>query len=666
MAIATSPTGSVSGTGTAGTIPIWSNSVTIGNSLLSQSTTTITLTGGATATNTGFYNLASINDFLQYDLKNTSTGTSAQSTYSLTADNGSLTTVFMSININNSTFTAVNNYSIGVANDCSVLASGQDLYMANSHISKDIIFSLGKTASPFFDERFRLQNASNVGGALFTLGNSLVVRKAATQDSVALAGRAGGTSSFANTITTAALTASRTLTLPDGDVTLTAGTSIAGSIANTQVAVGNGTNTVAGSANLTFNSGTNLVLNGGVGGSSSCRIQTTNTNAAGGADFLAFNDTGLVLAFQIFGASFAGSFAGLSNANLCKCVTTATGGMAFGTSAASALSLVTNSVVRATIASGGDVSITSTTNSSSSTTGSIVSGGGIGAGGNICITGQLFATFTGAGIQNTFRSLNSQAAGAGVGSYIQFQGIGSLPQAAIVGAWAGAATTDAYMDFYSTTGSTQTQRVRLSAAGNLLIGTTADTGLSGSGGLSVASTTDSTTTANGSIITAGGLGVAKRSFLGTIGGTFVGNVLAGVQSGAAAVAGQVGEVLSSTVTGVAVAATGTPGNITSISLTAGDWLISGYCVISGGANGLTASSTVKMSIVTTTGTNGTSGDTMIQESVLVLLANGLFSMAIPAISANTSATATRYLTVECTYVAGSPTVAATLTARRIR
>ena len=73
-----------------------------------------------------------------------------------------------------------------------------------------------------------------------------------------------------------------------------------------------------------------------------------------------------------------------------------------------------------------------------------------------------------------------------------------------------------------------------------------------------------------------------------------------------------------------------------------------------------------MSIVTTTATNGTSGDTMVQESVLVLLANGLFTMAIPAISANTSATATRYLTVECTYVAGSPTVAATLTARRIR
>jgi hypothetical protein len=126
----------------------------------------------------------------------------------------------MSININNSSFTAVNNYSIGVANDCSVLSSGQDLYIANSHNSKDVIVSLGKAASPYFDERFRIQNASNAGGALFTLGNSLVVRKAATQDSVALAGRAGGTSSFSNTVTTAALTASRTATLQDKTGTL--------------------------------------------------------------------------------------------------------------------------------------------------------------------------------------------------------------------------------------------------------------------------------------------------------------------------------------------------------------------------------------------------------------------------------------------------------------
>lgn len=179
---------------------------------------TFAVNAGVTALNTVVGASGSINDFLQFDIKNTSTGTSAQSTYSITADNGTLTSGFMSININNSTFTAVNAYSIGVANDCSILASGNDLFVANASATKDIIFSTGKAASPYFDERLRIQNASGVGGMLATLGNSFVVRKAATQDAIALAGRAGGTSSRVVTITVPSLTASRTFTLLDADV----------------------------------------------------------------------------------------------------------------------------------------------------------------------------------------------------------------------------------------------------------------------------------------------------------------------------------------------------------------------------------------------------------------------------------------------------------------
>lgn len=48
---------------------------------------------------------------------------------------------------------------------------------------------------------------------------------AATQDAVVLAGRAGGTLSYAVTLTPTTLSANRTITLPNGDVTLTAGTS---------------------------------------------------------------------------------------------------------------------------------------------------------------------------------------------------------------------------------------------------------------------------------------------------------------------------------------------------------------------------------------------------------------------------------------------------------
>jgi hypothetical protein len=58
----------------------------------------------------------------------------------------------------------------------------------------------------------------------FTAANAIRSQAAATQDAVILAGRAGGTNSYAVTITPTTLTASRTLTLADGNTTLQAGT----------------------------------------------------------------------------------------------------------------------------------------------------------------------------------------------------------------------------------------------------------------------------------------------------------------------------------------------------------------------------------------------------------------------------------------------------------
>ena len=182
----------------------------------------------------------------------------------------------------------------------------------------------------------------------------------------------------------------------------------------------------------------------------------------------------------------------------------------------------------------------------------------------------------------------------------------------------------------------------------------------------VGSAAVSTTATSGALIVNGGAGIGGPSTFGAISATFAGNIIAGAQTGVAAVAGQVGEEIKSTVTGIAAGATATAANTTSISLTAGDWLLSGYVVISGGATGLTSGTSAKVSIVSVPATNGTSGDTMAQESVLALLANGLFTMAIPAKRISIAATTTHYLTTEISYVAGSPTVAGTLTATRVR
>lgn len=53
-----------------------------------------------------------------------------------------------------------------------------------------------------------------------TFTGAQTVQAAATQDSVALAGRAGGTSSYISTITPTTLTGSRTVTLPDANTTI--------------------------------------------------------------------------------------------------------------------------------------------------------------------------------------------------------------------------------------------------------------------------------------------------------------------------------------------------------------------------------------------------------------------------------------------------------------
>lgn len=118
---------------------------------------------GVTTTNSVVNATGSINDYLQFNVQNTSTGIQAQSGYSATADNGSATTGFAWIGINNSTFNFPTTYNIGLANDVSYIGSGQDMYIANAHTSKSIIFSTGKTTTPFFNERMRITNAGNVG-----------------------------------------------------------------------------------------------------------------------------------------------------------------------------------------------------------------------------------------------------------------------------------------------------------------------------------------------------------------------------------------------------------------------------------------------------------------------------------------------------------------------
>ncbi|WP_300565806.1 hypothetical protein [Flavobacterium sp.] len=104
----------------------------------------------------------SINDYLQYNIQNTSTGVQAKSGFCAFADNGSATTNYMRIGVNNSTFNFPTAYNIGGADDVAFIGGGQDMYIANANNTKNIIFSTGKAASPYFDERMRVLNNGRV------------------------------------------------------------------------------------------------------------------------------------------------------------------------------------------------------------------------------------------------------------------------------------------------------------------------------------------------------------------------------------------------------------------------------------------------------------------------------------------------------------------------
>ena len=68
---------------------------------------------------------------------------------------------------------------------------------------------------------------------------------------------------------------------------------------------------------------------------------------------------------------------------------------------------------------------------------------------------------------------NTQAAAAGVGSELGIEA-GNVQQAVAIGAWDGAATTDAYMAFGTRGSNTVAERMRITSAGNVLVGTDTD------------------------------------------------------------------------------------------------------------------------------------------------------------------------------------------------
>jgi hypothetical protein len=164
------------------------------------------------------------------------------------------------------------------------------------------------------------------GTSLSLTGGGLTARPAATQDAVIIAGRAGGTSSFGVTITPTTLTASRTVTLADGNTTLQAGTmAVTGSglnqfAATTSAQLAGVISDETGSGSLVFATSPTLVT----------PLLGTPTSGT------LTNCTGLPIGTGVsgLGTNVATFLATPSSANLAAAITdeTGSGALVFGTS----------------------------------------------------------------------------------------------------------------------------------------------------------------------------------------------------------------------------------------------------------------------------------------------------------------------------------------------
>lgn len=121
-------------------------------------------------------------------------------------------------------------------------------------------------------------------------------------------------------------------------------------------------------------------------------------------------------------------------------------------------------------------------------------------------------------------------------------------------------------------------------------------------------------------------------------------------------AGSVGEYVTANATSVAAFGSGTAGNITSISLTAGDWDVTGLATAVGG----TTVTSVGGGISTTSATFGALGTYVSQ---VATVGQGM-AVTLP-VRISIAGTTTVYLVANCIYT-GTPTMSGLIRARRVR
>ncbi len=161
---------------------------------------------------------------------------------------------------------------------------------------------------------------------------------------------------------------------------------------------------------------------------------------------------------------------------------------------------------------------------------------------------------------------------------------------------------------------------------------------------------------------------------GSTGGTLSGNLgfdntsthgIGGTTTNDSAAAGNVGEYVSSTASAVSAPTTNTFGDMTSISLTAGDWDVSLNVMFN--TNSATLSGIIIAGIGTGSGTSNSgltdgNSDVYLAPNSTQTIASG----AVPGFRVSIASTTTYYAKMKANYSAGTPQFTCRMSARRVR
>lgn len=296
----------------------------------------------------------------------------------------------------------------------------------------------------------------------------------------------------------------------------------------------------------------------------------------------------------------------------------------------------------------------STTASSSTTDGAVTVSGGLGVAGainggtNITANGASTDVWIGAAMTGTNARSWQWRIDSATGNLRLFDATGSAYPITIGGATSSITLGGQFIG--PTTLNTQSYSVHRFQTGSVDKLTVADTVIT------VGTTTEATTGGAGAlVVTNGGGYFGKRIYAagGYLGTTTNDN----------APTGGIGELVSSAIaTGSAVALTiSTPANVTSISLTAGDWDVSGHVNFKDG--GPTGTPSFKASISSISATHSTDGS----EASTNMASNTVVTATPSRKRVSLSATTTIYLVAEHTAGgAGGPSAYGVITARRVR